>query len=50
MTPAAGKKLIPLDGWDMASAVYLLWNSDPDDAPLPPHRRHCRRRRTSPCR
>ena len=33
MTPAAGKTLIPLDGWDMATRLsYLLWNSGPDDA------------------
>ncbi|HET6284925.1 MAG TPA: DUF1592 domain-containing protein [Polyangia bacterium] len=36
MSPAvAGKKLIPLDGWDMATRLsYLLWNSTPDDALL----------------
>jgi hypothetical protein len=34
LSPAAsGKKLIPLDGWDMASRLsYMLWNSGPDDA------------------
>jgi len=32
---AAGKKLIPLDGYDMATRLsYLLWNSGPDDALL----------------
>ncbi|HEX3697907.1 MAG TPA: DUF1592 domain-containing protein [Polyangia bacterium] len=29
--PVAGKSLIPLDGWDMATRLsYLLWNSGPD--------------------
>jgi hypothetical protein len=34
MSPSgAGQKLIPLDGWDMATRLsYLLWNSTPDDA------------------
>jgi hypothetical protein len=33
MSPAAaGKTLVPLDGWDMATRLsYLLWNSGPDD-------------------
>ena len=33
MSPAvAGKTLVPLDGWDMATRLsYLLWNSVPDD-------------------
>jgi hypothetical protein len=36
MSPAAaGQKLVPLDGWDMATRLsYLLWNSGPDDALL----------------
>jgi hypothetical protein len=33
--PAAGQKVVPLDGWDMATRLsYLLWNSGPDDALL----------------
>jgi uncharacterized protein DUF1592/uncharacterized protein DUF1588/uncharacterized protein DUF1595/uncharacterized protein DUF1587/uncharacterized protein DUF1585 len=34
MSPASGsQKLIPLDGWDMATRLsYLLWNTGPDDA------------------
>jgi len=36
LSPAlGGKKLIPLDGWDMATRLsFLLWNSTPDDALL----------------
>jgi len=36
MSPAvAGKKLVPLDGWDMATRLsYLLWNTTPDDVLL----------------
>jgi len=36
LSPAvAGKKLIPLDGYDMATRLsYLLWNSTPDDVLL----------------
>jgi len=36
MSPAAaGQKLVPLDGWDMATRLsYWLWNSGPDDALL----------------
>jgi hypothetical protein len=36
LSPAAGgKKLVPLDGWDMATRLsYLLWNSTPDDVLL----------------
>jgi hypothetical protein len=31
--PVGAQKLIPLDGWDMATRLsYLLWNSGPDDA------------------
>jgi len=33
--PPAGQKLVPLDGFDMATRLsYLLWNSGPDDALL----------------
>jgi hypothetical protein len=36
MSPAVGApKLVPLDGWDMATRLsYLLWNSGPDDVLL----------------
>jgi hypothetical protein len=31
--PMASQKLVPLDGWDIATRLsYLLWNSSPDDA------------------
>ena len=33
--PVGSQKLVPLDGWDMATRLsYLLWNSTPDDALL----------------